>query len=130
MWFILFSPRTLQFQELHSVNERYDSESCQFPITCTTDVVDTKCHSLVVTTAASYSGGPRFKSQSGDWPSCLRFIMIFLSPSTHARVILKLGHDCFLPHPTHFIIYLSSYCLTAYSLELPTLCKSEVNRPK
>jgi hypothetical protein len=38
--------------------------------------IKTKCHSQVVNTPASYSLGPRFRSQPGNWLSTLRHLWL------------------------------------------------------
>jgi hypothetical protein len=60
----------------------------------------------VVSSLASYSGGPGFKSRPGGRLPWLRVFMVFLSPSRQMLgQYLKLGHDRFLPHPFQFIVH-------------------------
>jgi hypothetical protein len=69
----------------------------------------------VVNTPAAYSRGPGFTSRSGDRLSSLRFVVLFLS---HYRqmmgLYLKIWPRPLLPHPFHFIIYLSPLHSTLY----------------
>jgi hypothetical protein len=49
--------------------------------------VDTERRGRVVNTLALYSGGPRFKSGTGDRLSCVRFFVAFLNASqAHAGI--------------------------------------------
>jgi hypothetical protein len=67
----------------------------------------TEHHSPVVNTTTLYSGGPAFKSQSGNWLSWLEFFLCFSSdlPDKCWDSTLKSGHDHFLPNPSQFIIH-------------------------
>jgi hypothetical protein len=66
----------------------------------------TKRRGRVVSTSASYSGGPGFKSRPADMLSRLRIFVVFLGPSMqmleYCRYI-KLGHDRFLPYSFQLI---------------------------
>jgi hypothetical protein len=69
-----------------------------------------------VNTSASYSGSPGLKSRSRDRLSWC--FVVFLSSSRHmdSRPYLKLGHDRILPHHFQFIIHVSPFHSTLYSL--------------
>jgi hypothetical protein len=64
-----------------------------------------KCHGWVVGIPALYSGGPGLKTQTGDQLSCLRFDMVFFSPSKQMLIYdLKQSHDHFLCNSLFTII--------------------------
>jgi hypothetical protein len=78
---------------------------------------NTERHGRVVNTPASYSGSPGFKSRSTERLSWLRFSWFFSIPPGECRnSTLKLDHARFLPNPFHFIINLSPFHSTLYSL--------------
>lgn len=56
------------------------------------------------------SGGPRFKYQSGDRLSRLRFFVVSLIATGECwDSTRKLGHDRFLPIPFQFIFHISPF---------------------
>jgi hypothetical protein len=70
-----------------------------------------------VNSLALYSGGSGFKSQSRGQLSWLRFLVVSSFPPGNCQdCTLKSGHDHFLPNPSQFIIHLSPYHSTLYSL--------------
>jgi hypothetical protein len=78
----------------------------------------TACRGRVVNTPASYSGGPGFKI-SARRPAILAEVFrgFFSVPSGECiDSALKLGYNRFLPNPFQFIIHLSSFHSSLYSL--------------
>jgi hypothetical protein len=57
-----------------SLNCSHQRACCSFP-------GDTERSGRLVSTSASYSGGPGFKCWAGDRLPRLRFLLVFLSPS-------------------------------------------------
>jgi hypothetical protein len=78
----------------------------------------------VVNTPASYSGGPRFNSRSGNRLSRLRFSWFSSVPPGKCWQCHNLGHDRFFPNPLQFIIHLSSLHSTLCNL----LRKASLNK--
>jgi hypothetical protein len=53
-----------------------------------------------------YSEGAQFKFRPGHQISCLKFSIIFFSPSKQILVyLLKSGSNCFLPHRIYLLVY-------------------------
>jgi hypothetical protein len=67
----------------------------------------------VVNTAASYSEGPGLKSRPRDpetsYPDWLFLWFSSVPPGKCQDSALKLGYNCSLPNPIHFIIHLSLF---------------------
>jgi hypothetical protein len=78
----------------------------------------------VVSTPASYSGGPRFNSWSGaGYPDCGFFVFSSVPPGNCWDSTFTLGQYRFLPHPFQFIIHLSSFHSTLYCLATESFVK-------
>jgi hypothetical protein len=55
-------------------------------------------------------------SPLGKWKKCRKINQPTIQANADIVRYLKLGHDRFLPHPFQFIIHLSAFHLTIYSL--------------